>query len=102
MADLRIDHGVPAPLGTPRAGADQRRGGGRHAGHEREPRAHAGAEELAVALGDSGHAALTARFEQGADGNPHVRVVDRESGETVALLTPDELRDLAEQTGLPA
>ena len=28
--------------------------------------------------------------------------VDRDRGETVALLTPEELRDLAEQTGLPA
>ena len=30
-----------------------------------------------------------------------IRIVDRESGESVAVVTPEELRELAEQTGLP-
>ena len=63
------------------------------------PSPRPGAEELAVAL--DGRSQLAARFEQGADGQPLVRVFDRERGETVALLTPEELRTLAEQTGLP-
>ena len=48
-----------------------------------------------------GRQQLSARFEQDADGQPLVRIIDRERGETVALLTPEELRALAEQTGLP-
>jgi len=101
MADLRVDHGVQ-PIETQRTSADQRRQGERR---EQKPsdgrRQQPGAEELAVALRGAGHGALQARFEQDGEGRPLVRILDRESGETVALLTPEELRDLADPTGLP-
>ncbi len=101
MPDFRIDHSTPI-TGTPSVSADQRRREG-----ERQPqhqqsgggKSRPGAEELAVAM--DGRQQLAARFEQEADGQPLVRIFDRESGETVALLTPEELRVLAEQTGLP-
>jgi hypothetical protein len=60
-----------------------------------------GAEELAVALAGDGRAELAAQLDQDENGVPVIRIVDRERGETVAVLTPEELRDLAEQTGLP-
>jgi hypothetical protein len=41
-------------------------------------------------------------LEIDADGQAIVRVVDRADGQTVAILTPEELRSLAEQTGLPS
>lgn len=100
MAELRVDRGGALPLGTPPVGADHRQPGGRR---QQPPGGHArpGAEELALALDGHGHGELSAHFEQDADGQPLVRVFDRERGETVALLTPEELRELAEQTGLP-
>jgi hypothetical protein len=101
MADLRVDHG-PQPIGTQPASADQRRQGEHR---DRQPsngrRQQPGAEELAVALHGTGHGALRARFEQDSEGHPLVRIIDRDSGETVALLTPEELRDMADATGLP-
>jgi hypothetical protein len=100
MPELRVEHVAPLATGTPSVSADQRRRGGegrqQHRDGEQSP---PGAEELAVALDGRRH--LAARFEQDSDGQPLVRVVDRERGETVALLTPEELRRLAEQTGLP-
>lgn len=100
MPELRVEHVAPLVPGTPSVGADQRRrGGGERRQHREGDSSPAGAEELAVALDGRRH--LSARFEQDADGQPLVRVIDRERGETVALLTPDELRRLAEQTGLP-
>lgn len=60
-----------------------------------------GSEELALALTEDGRAVMEARYEQDADGNPMIRIVDIERDETVALVTPEELRDMAEQTGLP-
>jgi hypothetical protein len=101
MADLRVEHG-PQPVGPQPAGADQRRQGerrDRQPGNDRQRQP--GAEELAVALHGAGHGALRARFEQDGEGRPLVRIVDRGTGETVALLTPEELRDLADATGLP-
>ncbi|MFA7249297.1 MAG: hypothetical protein WC273_06635 [Dehalococcoidia bacterium] len=99
MPELRVDHASLLPNGTPSVSPDQRRRQGarqqQHGGGQSRP----GAEELAVAL--DGRQQLSARFEQDADGQPLVRVFDRERGETVALLTPEELRALAEQTGLP-
>ena len=61
-----------------------------------------GAAELAVALSEGGRSAMAAQYETDAGGTVHIRIVDLESNETVALLTPEELRVLAEQTGLPA
>lgn len=81
-------------------------GGGRREQH-REP-AHReggrppGAEELAVALSEDGRGTMSTRLEENDDGDPVIRIVDSASGETVAVVTPDELRELSEQTGLPA
>ena len=44
---------------------------------------------------------MAAHLEQTEDGATIIRVVDQESGETIAVVTPEELRELAEQTGLP-
>ncbi len=69
----------------------------------RDPKALARLDELAVEYGDHLELVdqLRARFEQDSEGHPLVRIVDRDSGETVALLTPEELRDMADATGLP-
>ena len=53
--------------------------------------------ELALALGE----AVTAVFEEGPEGQPLIRIIDRERGETVALVTPEELREMTAGTGLP-
>ena len=44
---------------------------------------------------------MEAHYEQDDDGTPLIRIVDRERDETVAIVTPEELRAMAEQTGLP-
>ena len=61
-----------------------------------------GSEELAIALAESspGHT-LEARYETDDEGGPLIRIVDLERNETLALLTPEELRALTEDTGLP-
>ena len=100
MADLRIQQVInrqPAPI-NPDAGS-----AGSHRERE-EPRreaTHPGAEELALALARDGRAAIEAHYEEDEAGNPHIRIVDAQSGETVAMMSPAELRALAEQTGLP-
>lgn len=53
--------------------------------------------ELAIALGE----AVTAVFEEGPDGRPMIRIIDRERGETVAFVTPEELLAMTAETGLP-
>lgn len=60
-----------------------------------------GAEELAVALHLDRPAEIEARYETDHDGAPRIRIIDRRRNETVAVLTPEELRTLAESTGLP-
>ena len=45
---------------------------------------------------------MEARLELGEDGTALVRIVDTARDETVAVVTPEELRDLAQRTGLPA
>lgn len=99
--DVRVDRS-PTHAGPPAVGTEQRRGRDHDRQQERqadeEPR---GTEELAVALHRSGRR-MVAHLEFDAEGQAVVRIVDRERGETVALLTPDELRAMAEQTGLPA
>lgn len=102
MADLRVAQTAsnqqrPAPL--PGEGADSRE---RRQGRERSDRPRPGAEELAVALSESNRGALTARYEQTEDGSGLIHIVDTKSGETVAIMTPEELRAMAEATGLPA
>jgi len=85
---------VPAASGEqPRQRHDpQREPGDRHPG---------GREELAVAL-DEPSRELTALLEEGPDEELVVRIVDRFDGTTIAMLTPSELRVIAEQTGLPS
>lgn len=102
MADVRVDRPTPIqPIGVPAASEDRRRqGGGSGQQQDREGRP-GGREELAVALGEPGRT-LRAELEQDANGQLMVRVVDRHRGEVVAVLSPDELRSLAEQTGLPS
>jgi hypothetical protein len=100
MAEMRVER-APSQGGLEAVSPDQRR--------QREPQQERrdsheerrGSEELAVALQEHGRGPMVARFEQDAEGQPLVRIVDREHGDTIALLTPDELRALAERTGLP-
>lgn len=83
------------PLGVPAASGEQRRQqqGRRDAEREPEP-----GEALAAALDETGRR-LTAHLDQDPEGSALVRIVDTDSGETVALLTPVDLRTLAEQSG---
>lgn len=102
MADLRISKPGDGSR-VSNVGAEGGREQPRHeqpSEHER-PQHRPGAEELAVALTGGDGLAMEAQYEQDADGNPMIRIIDRERGETVALLTPEELRALTEQTGLP-
>jgi len=102
VADLRVQRPEPAadrPQSVSRDGASAGRGEGEQPHADERP---AGAEELAVALAESDRGdALTASYEVGAEGEPLIRIVDRVRGETVALITPEELKALAEDTGLP-
>jgi hypothetical protein len=102
MSDLRVQHGPSIPQGPPPVGHGHRGGEQERRREERDREPRRGMEELAVALDEHGRGSLVARFEQDAEGAPAVRIVDRESGETVALLTPDELRELSERAGLPS
>ena len=103
MADLRVSNtpdGSRQVAGVASDGSRQQPD--RHGQGEPERRQPApGAEELAVALTEDGRTAMEARYEQDADGNALIRIVDVERGETIAVLTPEELRELTEQTGLP-
>lgn len=103
MSDVRIERHQTSPVGgVPAVSEDRPRPGqdGRRQDHQEEqPRR--GREELAVALGESGRR-LRAELEHDVDGELMVRVVDADAGEVVATLTPDELRSMAEMTGLPS
>lgn len=104
MADLRIEQGVP-PFGPAAVAADQRQGndgGGRRGRRNSEGSPPAGMEELAVALREEGRKHLAARLVTDESGEVRVRIVDTDRDETVAVLTPEELRAMAAQTGLPA
>ncbi|MGE3962131.1 MAG: hypothetical protein AB7F65_10680 [Dehalococcoidia bacterium] len=102
MADVRVDRPVPiSPVGVPGASEERRREGGGRGQQQPPEQRPGGREELAVALGEPGRS-LRAELEQDADGALLVRVVDRNRGEVVAVLSPDELRALADQTGLPS
>jgi hypothetical protein len=103
MSDIRVPRQLDASNHVPRVATNGQ--GGRHApGNEQHshPRhEQPGAEELALALPETGRVALAAQLIQDVDGNPLIRIVDRERGETIAVVTPEALRELAEQTGLP-
>ncbi|MBM4409980.1 MAG: hypothetical protein FJ037_01395 [Chloroflexi bacterium] len=104
MTDLRIEHGQPA-LGPVAITPDQRRrdgGNPRQGRRDQDGHAEPGIVELAVALHEEGRKHLVARIVTDDSGEMRVRIVDTERGETVAVLTPDELRVLAAETGLPA
>jgi len=100
MSDIRFDGPVHLPpAAIPTASEERRRQpGGQRRQQERQP---GGREELALAL-DEGGRALAALLETDVDGVAIVRVVDRTDGRTVAVLTPEELRALADATGLPS
>lgn len=102
MSDLRIA-GTPDPSQPVRSIGDGRRQSDEHerddSRRDLEPRP--GSEELAIALTEDGNMSIAATLEEDEAGQPVVRVVNTESGETLALLTPEELRQLAEETGLP-
>ena len=104
MADLRVDQTAtnqqrPAPVSGEGAGNRERQ-----QGRERSTRPRPGAEELAVALSEADRTELTAHYEpsEDGDGDGLIHIVDNKTGETVAILTPEELRAMAETTGLPA
>ena len=103
MSDVRV-----APVHDPAghvAGVTTNGSGGRQAPRDQphpEHRGDPGAEELAVALHESGRGHLRAHFTIDEDGHALIRIVDHERDETVAVVTPEELRELAEQTGLPS
>ncbi len=103
MADIKIERG-PASIGPAAVTPDQRRGSG---GGGRRDSGDSGAqppgvEELALALREEGRKHLVARLVTDESGETRVRIVDTDRDETVAVLTPDELRILAAQTGLPS
>lgn len=104
MSDLRVPPTADPAAHVAQVATDGH--GGRQAPGDGQPRerhepSQPGAEELAVALSDTGRPALAAQFTQDADGRALIRIVDRSRGETVAVVTPEELRDLADRTGLP-
>ena len=103
MTDLRVQHSESAPerpLSVSRDGSGSQRQPGQEA-TQQQPQSR-GAEELAVALAESDRGdSLTAQFELDERGNPLIRITDRARHETVALITPEELKALAEDTGLP-
>ena len=102
MADVRVERpNSIVPIGVPGASEERRRQGGDSREQRKSQDQPGGREELAVALGEPGRM-LRAELEQDADGELLVRVVDRNRGEVVAVLSPDELRALADQTGLPS
>ncbi len=97
MADLTVSRSAEAQrLGS--VSPDARDGGRREPPPEGHPRPRASASpELAVALGE----AVTVVYELGEDGESLIRVLDNERGETLAVLTPEELRAMTADTGLP-
>ncbi len=96
MADIAIARNAEAQrLGG--VGAEAHSEPRRQPEQQRKRRPRPRSPEVAIALG----AAVSLSYEIGADGQPLVRVVDHERGETVALLSPEELRSLTADTGLP-
>ncbi len=103
MSDLRVDQpgaGAHSVEGVKPDGDAPRRE--QQGDQRRKPDGSAGSEELAIAFAElsPGHT-LVARYETDDEGNPLIRILDRERNETLALLTPEELQALTEDTGLP-
>jgi hypothetical protein len=101
MVDLRIQQSA-MPQPAPVASDGQNGGARREQQQPRRQREHPGAEELALALAEDGRSAMEAHYEEDADGTPRIRILDTARGETVAVVTPDEIRLLSEHIGLPA
>ena len=103
MADVRIERSQGAGREVGAVAPDAReRPPGRDRPSEEQRRREPGSAELAAALDQEGRATMEARLELGEDGTALVRIVDTARDETVAVVTPEELRDLAQRTGLPA
>lgn len=102
MSDLRTDRLSALQAHVVRVLPDGQ-GRQRHDAHDerRHEPGSTGAEELAVALSDGGAGSLIARYEVDAEGVVRIRIIDASRGQTVAVVTPEELRALAERTGLP-
>lgn len=101
MADLRVSQSGAAQPRTSPVPGDGGSGREPQQGRQRPGRQRAGAEELAVALAEADRGDLSASYEQDEDGNGLIHITDSSSGEIVAIVTPDELRAMAEATGLP-
>jgi hypothetical protein len=97
MADLAITRPIEsqrlAGVAADGRGADHRE----PPPEQKRPRRQPASPELAVALGG----AVSASYEEGPDGQVMIRIIDNERGETVALITPEELRAMTAETGLP-
>ncbi|MFN8638375.1 MAG: hypothetical protein U0360_02710 [Dehalococcoidia bacterium] len=98
MADLAITRSAEAQR-LAAIGAEAHGGERRDSQPEAEhrERRNAPAPELAVALG----AAVTVVYEQGPEGESLIRIVDNARGETIAVVSPEQLRDMTAETGLP-
>src|SRR5687768_14684276 len=103
MSDIRVPRPIDTSSHVPPVTTNSQ-GGRRHSEGEQHPHprhGQSGAEELALALSENGRGALKAQLIHDVDGKPLIKIVDRERGETVAVVSPETLRELAEQTGLP-
>ena len=103
MADVRVSRAAESSQQVAHVAAEGNRDEAQQQeqrGRERRSRPPGG-EELALALTEGGRTAMEAHYEEDADGNPLIRILDAEREETIAVLTPEELRALTEQTGLP-
>lgn len=103
MSDVRVSpiHEPEIPI----PGVSTNESGGRQSSREQphpQRREPPGAEELAVALHEPARGHLRAHFTIDADGQALIRIVDEDRDETVAVVTPEQLRELAEETGLPS
>ncbi len=98
MADLAITRTAEAQrlaaIGPEAHGGERRDSQSDPQHHERR---QAPAPELAIALG----AAVTVVYEQGPAGESLIRIVDNARGETIAVVSPEELRAMTADTGLP-
>lgn len=98
MADLAITRSAEAQrLGAigPEAHSGERRDSQPEPQHRE--RRQPPTPELAIALG----AAVTVVYEQGPEGESLIRIVDNVRGETIAVVSPEELRAMTADTGLP-
>ncbi len=102
MTDIRVERTAGAGREVGGVAPDAReRGPDRDGAGQEQRRREPGSAELAAAFAEEGRATMEARLEVGEDGEARVRIVDTARDETVAVVTPEELRALAQRTGLP-